>query len=81
MRIKNTGKLFSTAAVLGAVTTQYLKIMFGPTLVCLLPPGEVWYTKDDNGTLTCTTIHVRSVGSDGANNSGGHVAVERLVVK
>lgn len=77
--IKNTGYVFSSATVLGAVSTQSLKVMVGSTVISVLDAGECIFLKDDNSTLDCTGINVRAVSSAGANNSAGHLACEFLV--
>ncbi len=79
--IKNTGFTFSSATVLGVALTASVKVMSGTTLLSLLDAGEVYVAKDDNATIDCTGLHVRTVNVDGSNNASvGHLAVERLVV-
>ena len=80
--IKNTGKAFSSATVLGAELDASLKIMSVTTLIAILAPGEAWFTKDANGGIACTGIHVRTVTNAGADDTDlGTLAVERLVCK
>jgi len=79
--IKNTGYTFSSATVLGDALSKSLKVMSGTTLISVLDAGEAIVLKDDNAGIACTGIHVRTVDTDGSNNTGaGHLAVEYLVV-
>ena len=79
--IKNTGKTFVSATVLGDTLNKALKVMSGTTLLSVLDPGEAIIFKDDNRGIACTGIHVRTVDIDGGDNaSAGHLAVEYLVV-
>ena len=80
--IKNTGKTFSSATVLGDTLNKALKIMApgGTTLISVLDPVEAIVLKDDNAGLD-GRFHVRTVDLDGSNNSSaGHLAVEYLIV-
>ena len=79
--IKNTGYTFSSATALGALLAKSLKVMSGTTLISVLDAGEAIVLKDDNAGIACTGIHVRTVDTDGSNNtSAGHLAVEYLIV-
>jgi len=79
--IKNTGYTFSSATALGDALDKSLKVMSGSTLISVLDAGEAIVLKDDNAGIACTGIHVRTVDTDGSNNtSAGHLAVEYLVV-
>ena len=79
--IKNTGYTFSSATVLGDALSKSLKVMSGTTLISVLDAGEAIVLKDDNAGIACTGIHVRTVDTDGSNNTdAGHLAVEYLVV-
>jgi hypothetical protein len=79
--IKNTGFTFSSATELGDALDKSLKVMVGTTLISVLDAGEAIVLKDDNAGIACTGIHVRTVDTDGSNNtSAGHLAVEYLVV-
>ena len=79
--IKNTGYTFSSATALGDALAKSLKVMSGSTLISVLDAGEAIVLKDDNAGIACTGIHVRTVDTDGSNNtSAGHLAVEYLVV-
>lgn len=79
--IKNTGSTFSSATALGATLAKSVKVMVGTTLIALLDSGEGIILKDDNATIDCTGIHVRTVDTDGSDNAAaGHLAVERLIV-
>ena len=79
--IKNTGYTFSSATALGDALAKSLKVMSGTTLISVLDAGEAIVLKDDNAGIACTGIHVRTVDTDGSNNtSAGHLAVEYLVV-
>ena len=79
--IKNTGYTFISATVLGDALSKSLKVMSGTTLISVLDAGEAIVLKDDNAGIACTGIHVRTVDTDGSNNtSAGHLAVEYLVV-
>jgi len=80
--IKNTGKAFSSATVLGDTLSKALKIMApgGTTPISVLDPGEAIVLKDDNAGID-GRFHVRTVDLDGGDNTGaGHLAVEYLVV-
>ena len=80
--IKNTGKTFSSATVLGDTLNKALKIMYpgGTSLISVLDPGEAIVLKDDNLGLNAQ-FHIGTVDLDGGDNtSAGHLAVEYLVV-
>lgn len=79
--IKNTGYTFNTSTTLGSSLDKSLKVMSGTTIISLLDAGEAIVLKDDNAGIACTGIHVRTVDTNGSNNtSAGHLAVEYLVV-
>lgn len=80
--IYNSGFTFDSATVLGDALDKTLKIMVGTEPVAYLPVGGIWYTKDENGELDCTGIHIRTVDNDKADNaSAGSLAVIRLINK
>jgi len=79
--IKNTGYEYSTATALGDALSKSLKVMVGTTLISLLDAGECIVLKDDNAGIDCSNIHVRTVDTNGNDNtSAGHLAVEFLVM-
>ena len=78
--IKNTGYTYSSATALGVALSASVKVMVGTTLICLLDAGECMVLKDDNKTIDCTGIHVRTVQTSGTTGDIGHLAVEYLVV-
>ena len=80
--IKNTGKEFSSASLLGNTLNKALKVMApgGTTMIACLDPGECIVLKDDNAGLS-GEFRVRTVELNGGDNaSAGHLAVEYLVV-
>ena len=84
--IKNTGYVFSSATVLGAVnTTRLVKVTTnsGAIILSCLDAGEAMVLKglQATGTIAANGIKVETVDSDGSEASGGiHLAVEYLVV-
>ena len=84
--IKNTGFVFSSATVLGAVnTTRLVKVTTnaGAIILACLDAGEAIVLKalQATGTIAANGIEVETVDSDGSEASGGiHLAVEYLVV-
>ena len=79
--IKNTGRKFVDATTLGDSLTASIKVMFGTTMVSILDAGEAIIFKDDNRALNCTTIHVRTVTTGGADDATlTNLAVEYLVL-
>ena len=78
--IKNTGRKFVDATTLGDAYTASLKVMSVGTMLSILAPGEAIIFKDANRGLNCTTIHVRTVATNGTTTSDGNLAVEYLVV-
>ena len=78
--IKNTGRKFDTVTALGDAYTASLKVMSASTMISVLAPGEAIILKDANRGLNCTTIHVRTVATNGTTTSDGNLAVEYLVV-
>jgi hypothetical protein len=55
--------------------------MVGSTMISVLDPGEAIVLKDDNAGINGTDLHVRTVDTDGSDNSSaGHLAYEYLVV-
>jgi len=61
--------------------SKSLKVMVGTTLISLLDAGECIVLKDDNAGIDCSNIHVRTVDTNGNDNtSAGHLAVEFLVM-
>ena len=79
--IKNTGFTYSSATALGVALDKSLKVMSGTTLLAILDAGEAIVFKDDNAEIDASGIHVRTVDTDGNDNTdAGHLAAEFLVV-
>jgi hypothetical protein len=79
--VKNTGFTYSSATVLGAALDKSLKVMSGTNTISILDKGEAIVLKDDNAGINGTDLHVRTVDTDGSDNSSaGHLAYEYLVV-
>ena len=86
--IKNTGKLFSSTSVLGAVLPNSEHIVVttdntGITVIASLAPGEALILKalQSTKTIDCTKIKVQTFESNGGSaGAADHIAVEFLVV-
>jgi len=79
--IKNTGRAFDTVTTLGDPLTASIKVMIATTMISVLDAGEAIILKDDNSALNCTTIHVRTVTTAGADDATlTNLAVEYLVL-
>src|SRR4030042_4278846 len=80
--IENTGKTYSSHTALGATLDASVKVMISTTMISIIPSYGAITLYDQNGSLNCTTIHIRTVTDvGGTSSSTGHLAVKFLAVK